>query len=550
MGLLINQADLSAERSASPMRPRTDLFDLPPTAQLLTSGGDTRIVRNPVTGLNQYGRPSTPEPAVLAFGSSTASTISSEGFAAAERLRRKLLRAARSENPSVTYARELARIRGELLSLCDLAKVSGIDVIFAASGTDIHLIAAQLVGDINGPAPLAVMIEGTETGSGVPTALAGRHFSACTALGNEVAAGTRITGAGAAETVEIAARAANGLPQPAAMIDAEVQALVASVATTGRRVLLNLIDVSKTGMIVPSLSCALELRRRFPAAVEVLVDACQFRLAPSTLRAYLQENFWIALTGSKFIGGPAFSGALLIPDAAARRLRSRRLPQGLGAYSARADWPPNWSARSALADENNYGLLLRWEAALTELQTFQALPEAAIASFLHEFAEAVRQRLARDPTFQPLPVPAPDRRPLVNVQSWDQTPTIFPFILRHPFGSERRGGALSRKETARVYEQLGKGDIEIPKTLSSARTRVVAAQSCHLGQPVLCGQSDGVPVSALRLCASMRLAVDAISPGGRGSEAVIAEALTALDKTALLTKTVGQCAAPQAAATA
>jgi hypothetical protein len=542
MGLLINQASLAAGPPASPRKARADFFDLPPTEQLLTSGGDARIVRNPISGLNQYGRPSTPEPAVLAFGSSTASTISSEGFSAAERLRRMLLRAARSENPSVTYARELARIRGELLGLCDLAEVPGIEVIFAASGTDIHLIAAQLAGEMNESALLAVMIEGTETGSGVPTALAGRHFSACTALGNEVAAGARISGAGATETVEIAARAADGSPRQAATIDADAEALVAEAATAGRRVLLNLIDVSKTGMIVPSLTCALELRRRFPAAVEVLVDGCQFRLAPSTLRAYLKQGFWIALTGSKFVGGPAFSGALLIPDDdAARRLRSRRLPPGLGAYSARADWPPGWAAQSAFADECNYGLLLRWEAALTELRAFQALPEAAVASFLNLFAEAVRQRLAADPTFQPLPVLVSDRRPLVNGQSWDQTPTIFPFILRHPFDSERRGGALSRKETARVYEQLGKSDIDIPDNLSSARTRAVAAQRCHLGQPVLCGQQDDVPVSALRLCVSMRLVVDAISSGGRGTETVIGEALTTLDKTALLTKTIDQC---------
>jgi hypothetical protein len=264
----------------------------------------------------------------------------------------------------------------------------------------------------------------------------------------------------------------------------------------------------------------------------------------------LRRHFWIALTGSKFVGGPAFSGALLLPEAAARRLRSRRLSPGLCAYSARAEWPPGWAARSPLPDETNYGLLLRWEAALTELRAFQSLSEAAIASFLNVFAETVRQRLAAYSTFQPLPVPVLDRRPLVNVHSWDHVPTIFPFILRHPFDSERRGAPLTRKEPARVYELLGMNDSDLPESFSSPRTRTVAAQRCHIGQPVLCGQSDDVPVSALRLCASMRLVVDAISPGGRGTRAVIAEALMALDKTALLTKTIGQSISLQAAATA
>jgi hypothetical protein len=48
------------------------------------------------------------------------------------------------------------------------------------------------------------------------------------------------------------------------------------------------------------------------------------------------------------------------------------------------------------------------------------------------------------------------------------------------------------------------------------------------------GSRDGVPVSALRLCVSSRLIVDAVSPKGRGAEAVIGEALAVLDKAALL----------------
>jgi hypothetical protein len=86
----------------------------------------------------------------------------------------------------------------------------------------------------------------------------------------------------------------------------------------GRRVLLVLADVSKTGLIAPSLACVTALQRRWPDALDILVDACQFRLAPATLRAYLIHNFMIALTGSKFLTGPTFSGALLIPAAPAR----------------------------------------------------------------------------------------------------------------------------------------------------------------------------------------------------------------------------------------
>jgi hypothetical protein len=535
---MINQAGLAVVSSPSRSKRYGQLFKLAPTVELLTSGGDTRIVCDPAHGQNKYGCSPSPEPNILAYGSSTASTITPGSFAAAERLRRRLQRDARIEGPSITYARELARVRAELLDLCDLADIPGVDIVFAASGTDLHLIAAQLASDVKTSALLAVMIEATETGSGVPAALAGRHFSDCTALGSIVASDTSILGGGAIEVAAVASRATDGTPRAAALIDAEVKALVASAAMAGRRVLLNLVDVSKTGMIAPSLACALELRRRFPVAVDVLVDGCQFRLAPSTLRAYLQHGFWIALTGSKFVGGPAFSGALILPDAAARRLRTRHLPPALSAYSARADWPPGWTVRHALADVENFGLLLRWEAALAELRTFRSLSEAAITTFLEAFAGKVRQRLTTDPIFQLLPVPNLDRRPLVNVNSWDHTPTIFSFILRHAPNSERLGAPLSRKETARVYKLLGTDSLELSTLNPTATIGAIAARRCQLGQPVHCGTIDDVPVSALRLCVSMRLVVDAVSRWGRGAEIVNAEGLLALDNAALLSSTI------------
>jgi hypothetical protein len=68
----------------------------------------------------------------------------------------------------------------------------------------------------------------------------------------------------------------------------------------------------------------------------------------------------------------------------------------------------------------------------------------------------------------------------------------------------------------------------------------IAKRRCRLGQPVQCGTFHDVPVSALRLCASIRLIVDAISQQGRGAETVIAEALLALDKCAFLTTTIDQ----------
>src|SRR6185503_11238396 len=122
-------------------------LDLPPTAALIVSGGDARIACDPLRGVNAYGCAPHPDPAILAFGSSTASTISPAAYAAADRLRQRLLRAGRAGvgvTPAAAYAAELARQRDELLALNGLSAEFGVDVVFAASGTDLHRIAARL----------------------------------------------------------------------------------------------------------------------------------------------------------------------------------------------------------------------------------------------------------------------------------------------------------------------------------------------------------------------------------------------------------------------
>jgi hypothetical protein len=506
---------------------------LPDTVRLLTDGGDSRIVCAP-GGSNRYGCSSLPEPGVLAFGSSTASTISPTGFAAADALRKRLKHAARLEAAPVTYERELDRVRRELKHLCGLEEWRGLEIIFGASGTDLHLFASQLVVDTQAPAPLIVRVEAAETGRGVPDALAGCHFGDSAALGDAVTPKSPLDCGRPVNVLEVKCRTSDGTLRSAATVDTEVEETVSQAVQAGHRVLLTLVDVSKTGLLAPSPACVDGLRRRFPERVEILVDACQFRLAPSTLKAYLKHDFLVAVTGSKFITGPTFCGALLVPEGPARRLRLRTLPRALRSYSAQAEWPRNWAARAALKKVANYGLLLRWEAALAELRAFRRLPEAAIGDFLKSFAQAIEHRLAHDPAFEWLPSPVLDRGPMATAKSWDQLPTIFSFLLvrRDSFGKR---SWLNPDETKRVHE-LMRDDLPcFPGTPSEK----LLATRCQLGQPVPCGTRDGEPVSALRLCLSSRLIVDAVSPGGRGITIVVAEALAALDKAALLASLQG-----------
>ena len=489
-------------------------------ARALTEGGDARI-RLGGAGANAYGCPPQPDPGLIAFGSSTASVISEPAFEAAAALCVRL--AARPEG----YLGEVARLRRTLLQLSGADAVFGTDLVLAASGTDLHLFATQLVARGPDVAVQAVMAEASETGSGVPAALAARHFATGTCQGRTVSRGTPVSAQSACEPIAVALREADGALRSADAVDADFTAAVEQVLRAGRRCLLVLTDLSKTGLVAPTPTCATRLRKRYGERLEVLVDACQFRLASTSLADYLAQDWMVAITGSKFVTGPAFCGALLLPPALARRSWHRPLT-ALQHYTARSDWPQRWPAAEVLDDTSNPGLLLRWQAALVELQRFRAVPEALADRFLQHWGRAVAERLHSDRAFEPLPVAALDG---VRGGCWDRQQTIFPFLVyRHTPAGQRV--PLTSAQTAELQRALAvvATDPGHDDPLSSMRFQ--------LGQPVACGTRDGQPVSALRLCASARTVVQA-ARSVQGCSQAVAQAMAALDKVAWLVRRMG-----------
>ncbi|WP_085317196.1 hypothetical protein [Derxia lacustris] len=500
----------STLHAVTPAPPR---FALPgmraATAQLLTEGGDDRI-RPDAFGFNRYGCASLPDAGIVELGSSTASALSPAGFDAAARLLGRL--AGRPES----QAAEAGRIRRELLALTGAERVDGSEAVLAASGTDVHLIAITLAAGPERAPVQAVMADGAETGSGVPLALDGRHFGSLSCRGTRVARGEPVGALAAVATPrQIALREADGQPRPADAVDADFEAAVDAVVRQGERCLLVLTDVSKTGLVAPSADCAARLAARYGARLTVLVDGCQFRLAPGTVADHLARGFAVAVTGSKFVGGPAFSGALLLPAELARRARGTPLDE-LRGYSGRADWPLHWPGATALDTGANPGLLLRWEAALAELRRFAALAPGAADGFLADWGAAVAARLAAGPQRVALAVPA-----LARGHDWDARQTVFPFI---PL--DAAGRPLAPAQVAQLHRQLAGLDLDFG---------AAPALRVRLGQPVAAGLRDGLPASALRICASARLVSDALaSPAAQA--AVMQQTQAALDRLdALLT---------------
>jgi len=59
----------------------------------------------------------------------------------------------------------------------------------------------------------------------------------------------------------------------------------------------------------------------------------------------------------------------------------------------RAEWPEGWPGREQLAEEDNRGLWLRLEAAIFELERFQALPLGAVERMVETFQQALAAQL-------------------------------------------------------------------------------------------------------------------------------------------------------------
>lgn len=494
----------------------------PSLDQLLTEGGDARIALDD-GGYNKYGCGIVPDSLSLAFGSATASTISATARIAANAVYQKLAAGYGSADYYLVAENEQELVRQELSQLCALtgnagsADLAETEVVFAASGTDLHLIAAQMLAlssQVSQSAlpMLVIMVEPGETGSSVPAALSGQHFSSRSALDVAVTAGDTIAGTLPTELQTVSIRASDGSARNLQDVDAEVTALTEAAIAQHRQVMLVLADVSKTGMIAPSVDVATGLSKQYRHNFHVMVDACQFRISNVSLHAYLRQGFLVAVTGSKFLSGPSFSGALFVPAPVAKKLKSLSLPLALQAYSSRADWPRDWPGAGQLYRQVNTGLLLRWVAALAELRAFRQLPETAVHLFFLQFGDAVQSYFKHSAHLVLLPIVIPERGVSHKNVSWDQLPGIFSFLIKDASGQH----FLNREQTMLLYRRLQK------------------EKHMQVGQPVLCGVRQQTPLSALRLCLSARLIVSAIVGEGDGAKKVIEDALLVLDTIAQL----------------
>lgn len=437
---------------------------------LLGAGGDRRILAHPIHRRNRYGTLTTPADDEISFSSTTASNVSTEGFRAAGVALERLVNLG-SASP-VAIDRWFADIRG---GIARSLGCPGAEVVLAASGTDAELMALCLFSRLSTRPLTNILIAPDETGSGVPRAAAGRHYSDLAALGNTVEPGTALEGLNTdlIEVRSIAIRMPEGEPRQQADIDAELIAAVEGELKRDRDVLVHVLDTSKTGLSGVTRQAARHAVSLAPDRVHVIVDACQLRGAVSEIGQDIADGFVVVVTGSKFVAGPPFSGALLIPAALAQAFAAHgSLPAGLGDYTAAHDWPSSLRGKMGLAygADFNLGLGLRWVAASNGLDRYTAIPEGQQAMIKARFVEHVRARIERT---DGISLHGNDEGEHLNLR------TVVPFTITMPTGA-----FASFEESQAIHLSMREWS---------------GGPICHLGQAVRLGTR-----SVLRIAASAR----------------------------------------------
>ncbi|HEY1858275.1 hypothetical protein [Acidocella sp.] len=462
---------------------------------LMETGGDIRLARDPLSALNGYGCSHRPRPWAVTFASSTASSSSERGYIAADRARLRNTRAllkGTERRSAVRHA--IDEVRRGISGAFGLD--AGTRIVFAASGTDTELLALALAHLADDRPVLNILIAPEETGRGVPMAARGLHFAVDTALGHDVTFQAPIAGfRDDTELANIALRGPTGALRPGAEVGADIAAAMAQGIAAGRRVILHGLDLSKTGLLAPRPAFLAELRATYGQGFDIVLDACQARLSPASIRRYLALDAVVLITGSKFFTGPPFAGAALLPETVAARLRQALLPDGLDAYFGRDEFPADCPAAAHLPPVGNYGLALRWQAALAEIRALLRVPGARRVEILRGFGQTARAAIARYEALTLLEVPGVTR--FEGAEDWELLPSIFTFSLRAPH--EPR--CLTPAEARSVYLWL---NTDLSALLPQAGA--LAARICHIGQPVPLAQPGGEGVQgALRVSAGARL---------------------------------------------
>jgi hypothetical protein len=364
----------------------------------------------------------------------------------------------------------------------------GLRVVLTPSGSDAETIATYFAA-LPDDEPIANIVVGArEVGSGTVLAAGIRYFSERIPSGEPRIPGEPVDAALAKRITvhEVKVRTDSSAERSLDELDAEIKELVESSLRSHHRVIVHIVAHSKTGVHAPRLETMNELVARHGERIVPIIDAAQGRFSRRGLRDYVSRGFMVILTGSKFYGGPPFSGCLLIPRRFLPADPDRiRFPAGFSDYLTPAQLPRDWTAaRESVEPRVNVGLLLRWIAAVEEMRAYYDTPARTRYRILRFFESQAPIILGRSRILELINVPTPILSDEVERLLESKT-TVFSFRVSTPAGSQLDQSTLNRwiRWINRDISSLAPED-------TPTATRDAVSTCFQLGQAVHVGEQE------------------------------------------------------------
>ena len=451
--------------------------------RLITSGGDNRLLLEQ-SGLNRYGSGPNAHSRIQ-FGSCTCSSPSPRAVAAARQLHWKLQN---DPNPTELASQQFQQIRDQLRSHLELP--NDVDIALTPSGTDVEMLALALVASRTDRPIVNLIIGPSEVGSGTCLAAGGRYFDSIVPSGTSVnvqdAVDDQLAARVSVQHVDV--RDAFGQQLSNEEIDLAVTESIAAAVDSGSHVIVHLVAHSKTGIHAPSLDAIGSIKKTMQDDVTIVVDAAQGRLQNDAYQTALENDCLVSFTGSKFFGGPPFCGALFVPRSMRPDGENNRglscLPSRFGHYFNADTLPESWQHwRSECYEWTNFGLLLRWTAAIEEMDVFFQLAPDVREVVFYTFSNEVTNSILASQFCTGVATEIDQTKTLPDISSYR---SVFAFEV-----SSLKSGLLGKNQLKELHQRLNNDP----------------SFGYLIGQPVQIGENRAV----LRIAAGAPLIVDVMT---------------------------------------
>lgn len=418
--------------------------------QTLTSGGDERIELKS-NGLNKYLVNPLTAKGHLNRGSCTCSALSEDVRTKVNTVYKQLT------SGEVTVEDMRIKQRFRIKALLQDSFTNDFNIFFAPSGSDLCYFPLMFSRIKTPNKPILSLITcPEELGTGSILANTGRFFSEKTQILDSVKKDSAIKSDLHVDHILFPARAQDG------SINNHKEAIYKAIDNhrNTHQIIVNLVIGSKSG-----IEDNISIIQDGPKDVTWVVDLCQMRATPKLFNELLELNCLLMITGSKFYQSPPFCGAMLVPEKYASDIVKAEIDEamtsGFDSIYAKYDIPPSYrNLRSKFKSKENFGLTLRWEAAICESELLTNFSEREITYAISTWNKRIKEYLTSKPIFSIL---------------IDQEVTNKSIIS---FKINLNGKVLTQDELKKVYDQIClNGHHYFPKYKSISIGQPVAYES-------------------------------------------------------------------------